>query len=274
MHPTPTLDPPRVRVAIVASQPVVRVGVRHLLESDAAIDVVGEARSGDEAVRLVTVSAPHVIVLDTDGPDPSLPTIARLAQVGRGTVLVFTSVSDATVHGQAVALGAMGVVLKQDSAQMLRRAIACVHAGELWLARQTTATLLRELRKGRVPDPEDAKIQSLTPRELEVIALVGSGLKTDAIAFRLSISQATVRNHLTSILGKLDLADRFELAFYAAGHGLVDEQDGLRGLRRPRSVHGQPATGIRTLGGSPHALPTDVAADFVRRRKPRSTGGS
>ena len=163
----------------------------------------------------------------------------------------------------------MGVVQKRQSALALRRAVDRVHAGEIWLDRQTTATLLRGLRKAPPSDPEQAKIQSLTRRELEVVALIGIGLKNEALAARLSISQATVRNHLTSILAKLDLADRFELAFYAAEHGLVDEHDGVVGLRAPQATSGHRATGIRTLGGRIHRLSADVAADFGARRRLR-----
>ena len=265
-----TVADDRVSVVVVAAQPVVRVGVRHLLDAQDGIRVVGDAQSTADAVALLTALKPNVVVLDPDSDDPGLHSIAALAATGHSTILIFTAVSERATHSEAVALGAMGVVQKHQSAHALRRAIDRVHAGEVWLDRQTTATLLRGLRKGSASDPEDAKIRSLTKRELEVIALIGIGLKNDAIAMRLSISQATVRNHLTSILGKLDLSDRFELAFYAAGHGLVDEQDRMPGLRAPQSPSGQLATGIRTIGGRIHRLPADVAADFgVRRRLKR-----
>lgn len=267
MEPGPTSTDARIRVVVVAAQPVVRVGVRHLLDAEDGIRVVGEAHSTAEAVALLAALTPHVVVLDPDSDDPGPHSIPALAATGHSTVLVFTSEGERDTHSDFVARGAMGVVQKHQSALALRRAIDRVHAGEVWLDRQTTATLLRGLRRGAASDPEDAKIRSLTKRELEVIALIGVGLKNDAVATRLSISQATVRNHLTSILGKLELADRFDLAFYAAGHGLVDEQDGVRGLRVPRSISGQPANGIRTIGGRIHQLPADVAADFGARRR-------
>jgi len=258
----------RIHVVVVAAQPVVRAGLRRMMEEHDALVVCGEACCTADAVALVAAAKPSVIVLDPDSRDLTLQSVARLVDIHRGTLLVFTAETEPAVHGLAVALGAMGVVQKHQSGDTLRRAIERVHAGEVWLDRQTTASLLRGLQRSGGDDPEDAKIRSLTKRELEVIALVGRGLKNGAIALRLSISQATVRNHLTSILGKLDLADRFELAFYASGHGLVDEPDGLPSLRVPRSVHGQPASGIRTLTGYVRQLPIDVAADFGRKRKP------
>lgn len=265
----PTSADERVRVMVVAAQPVVRVGVRHLLDAQDGIRVVGEAQCTADAVALLASLEPDVVVLDPDSDDPGLHSIPALVAGGRSPILVFTGVCERATHSEAVALGAMGVVQKHQTAHALRRAIDRVHAGEVWLDRQTTATLLRGLRKVPASDPEDAKIHSLTRRELEVTALIGIGLKNDAIATRLSISQATVRNHLTSILAKLDLSDRFELAFYAAGHGLVEEHEGMPGLRAPQSRTGQPATGIRTLGGRLHRLPADVAADFGSRRRLR-----
>ena len=97
-----------------------------------------------------------------------------------------------------------------------------MHAGEIWLDRANTAeVLVRVARRRRTEDLEGAKIATLTRREHEIIALVGEGLKNRLIAVRLFISEATVRNHLTSILDKLGLSDRFELAVYAYRVGLV-----------------------------------------------------
>jgi DNA-binding NarL/FixJ family response regulator len=129
-------------------------------------------------------------------------------------------VTDPKVHQHAFELGAMGVVLKDQSIDTLVRAIRKLHAGEAWLERVQTANLLNAIRRRR--DPEDVKIESLTKREREVILMVGQGLNGAAIGERLFISEATVRNHLTSILSKLELANRFELAVYAFRHRLVE----------------------------------------------------
>jgi DNA-binding NarL/FixJ family response regulator len=118
--------------------------------------------------------------------------------------------------------GAMGVFMKDQTGDVLGRAIRKVHAGELWLDRTRTANVVSRLTGGRRDEEfESAKVQSLTGREREIVALVADGLTNKRIAERLFISEATARNHLTSILGKLELTDRFQLAVYAYRRGLV-----------------------------------------------------
>jgi len=258
----------RVRLAVIAAQPVVRVGLRHLLEGRESIVFIGEAGNADDGVTLVVSFQPDVILLDPDTHGLSVPFIGRLAELSRGKILVFTSASDPATHGQAVALGAMGVVQKHHSGDVLARAVERVHAGEIWLERQTTASLVRGLQHRGNGDPETRKIQSLTKRELEVIALIGSGLKNDAVALRLAISQATVRNHLTSILAKLELSDRFELAFYASSHGLVAEPGGVTRLQVPRVRTASPSPTIRIPAGGHRRQQPAVAHDSPTYRMP------
>lgn len=253
----------QIHVGIVAALPVVRAGLRALLGGQEALVVVGDASRTADATALVASQTPDVVILDPDGEDPNLQTIARIAEVSRAKVLVFTSTVESATHSLAVALGAVGVVQKHHSSETLRRAIDRVHAGEVWLERRTTASLLRGFQRVGGSDPDAVKIQSLTRRELEVIALIGSGFKNDAIAVRLALSPATVRNHLTSILGKLELSDRFELAFYASGHGLVGE---VPALRVPQQTPAQSTRGIRMLGGRERRPPSAVAADSSKRR--------
>lgn len=218
----PTCGP--IHLVVLAAHPVVRVGVRGLLEGRDSIIVTGEASEVAEGTALVIERRPHVILLDPDGEGFSWSAVEVFTALAQAPVLVFTAVTDPAVHGQAVALGAMGVVEKRHSGETLSRAVEKVLAGEVWLERRATASMVQEMTR-RNSNPEALKIRSLTRRELEVIGLIGSGFKSEAIADRLFISQATVRNHLTSILGKLQLADRFELAFYARNHGLATGPD-------------------------------------------------
>lgn len=213
-----------IALVVLAAQPVVRLGVRQLLDGRASITLAGEAAHVADGAAIVTSVRPHVILLDPDCEDFSLQTVPQIAGLWQAPVLVFTGATDPHVHGRAVALGAMGVVEKRHSADTLGRAVEKVHAGEVWLERRATASMVQQMVQ-RNSDPEALKIDSLTKREREVIGLIGSGFKSEAIANRLFISQATVRNHLTSILGKLELADRFELAFYARKHGLARVKD-------------------------------------------------
>lgn len=229
--PIGTSEASRLRLVVLAAQPVVRVGVRHLLEGEKTLVLAGEAANTADAASLVSAQRPDVILLDPDSEDFSLDSVTTLLGLSEAKILVFTAATELTLNHHAVALGAMGVVLKRHSGRTMARALERVHAGEIWFEPGAAARMVRGML-ARNADPEALKIGSLTRRELEVVGLIGGGLKTNAIADRLFISKATVRNHLTSIFDKLGLSDRFELAFYAARHGLVrrdaDTQGGVR----------------------------------------------
>ena len=135
-------------------------------------------------------------------------------------VIVLTSSTETEAHQRAVQSGAMGLVLKEQGAEVLIAAIEKVYSGEVWLARSLTASVLSGVSRSSPNNEEALKIESLTKREREIIALTAQGFKRSQIAEKLFISDSTVRNHLTSILSKLELSDRFELVFYAYRHGL------------------------------------------------------
>ena len=218
-----------IRIVLVDDHAVVRAGLRLLLERDPRFAIVAEAGTASEALEAAARQHPDVIILDLDlgrekGLD-CLPDLRRAAPESR--VLVLTGVRDAAAHQQAVRLGAVGILAKEHAPESLLRAVERVHAGESWLDRSTTATLLAELtgqgKSSRV-DPEAEKIASLSPREREVIDLVMEGLRNREIAQRLFISEATVRHHLTSIFEKLQVSDRVALTIYAFKHKLVCNQ--------------------------------------------------
>ncbi len=165
--------------------------------------------------------------------------VAEIAQACDSRVLVFAMSTDPALALRAMEIGASGVVSKSSSGELLVRAIQKVHAGELWLDRLQTAKVLSHAMR-RVKDPERTKIESLTKREREIVAKVGEGLKNSAIATQLFISEATVRNHLTSILGKLELSGRFEQAVYAIRNGLVPNPEAP--LSRQQEVGPRTAT--------------------------------
>jgi DNA-binding NarL/FixJ family response regulator len=216
------LDSASIRVGLLAAHLVVRVGIKQLLVPDASMHVSHEAASIDEAVVVMSQHPPDVVVIDPDADEVTLHAITQLSEAGLTRLLVFTSITDSKVHRRAFELGAFGVVLKDQSPETLMRAIRTLHAGEAWLERVQAANLLSAIRRRR--DPDEMKIESLTKREHEVIRLVGHGFNSAAISGQLFISEATVRNHLTSILGKLGLSNRFELAVYAFRHRLVELQ--------------------------------------------------
>ena len=220
-HKTP------IRILLVDHQIIVRAGLRMLVESWPRLRVVGEAGTPVEALALTSREKPDIILLALDlGRSGSgldcLPDL--LSAAGEGRILILTGVSDSEAHHRAMHLGAMGVVLKEETPEELRRAILKVHAGEVWLdPRLMTSIITRMSRAGKAEkkDSEQAKITSLTEREREVINLVCEGLKNKEIAKLLFISLTTVRHHLTSIFSKLDVASRFELIIFALRHKLV-----------------------------------------------------
>ncbi len=140
----------------------------------------------------------------------------RTAAAG-ARILILTGLRDSESLRRAVRLGASGIVQKEAAAEVLLMAIERVRAGEVWLDRSITASLIAEISQGgeNRQDPEAARIGSLSAREREVITLIGEGLSNKRIAERLSISEITVRHHLTSIFAKLEVSDRLELLVYA-----------------------------------------------------------
>ena len=214
-----------IRIALVDDHVVVRSGLRLLVESRSGWSVVAEASGTDEAVSAAAREQPDVILLDLDlGTGSGLDCLPRLREVAPAArVLILTGLRDTELHQQAVRLGAAGVVAKDMAADSLLKAIERVHAGETWLDRRTTASLLAELARGKPQpkDPDAARIATLTPRERELVSLIAEGLRNQQIADRLHISEATVRHHLSSIFAKLEVSDRVGLTIYAFRHDLT-----------------------------------------------------
>ncbi|HEX6647944.1 MAG TPA: response regulator transcription factor [Pyrinomonadaceae bacterium] len=217
--------PQKIRIVIVDDQLVVREGLRMLLENHPGMKVVAMAGTRSEAVDLVAREPCDLVIVNLELGGYSalslLPQLRETAQNAR--VLVMTALRDADTHQKAARLGAMGVVLKEDAADLLLKAIQKVYQGEAWLDRLTLGNLLWQLSshdKGEL-DPQRKKISSLTERERQVIILIAEGLKNKQIAERLFISPTTVTHHLSSIYSKLGVTDRLELVVYAFANKLA-----------------------------------------------------
>ena len=215
-----------IRILLIDDHVIVRAGLRMLIENHDGMVVVGEAGTRLDGLALAEREQPDVVLLDLDmGAESGLDFMPELLQAApNARVVVLTGLRDADAHRRAVHLGAIGLVFKDKAAEVLIKAIEKVHGGEVWLDRSLTATVLSEMSHAderRRADPETEKISFLTEREREVVGLVCEGLKNKQIGDRLFISELTVRNHLTSILSKLDLSDRFELALFAYRHHLA-----------------------------------------------------
>jgi DNA-binding NarL/FixJ family response regulator len=214
-----------IRILIVDDHLVVRAGLHMLIENHPGMTVVAMASNRSEALDLGSSAGPNLILLDLDlGGENALEFITQLRETApNARILVLTGVRDTDAHRQAVQLGAMGIVLKEHAPDVLIKAIEKVYDGEIWLDRPTMGRMLREMssRDEKVVDPEVVKIESLTQRERDVVALIAEGLKNKQIAQRLFISETTVTHHLSSVYSKLGVSDRLELVIYAFSHKLA-----------------------------------------------------
>ena len=223
-----TASPPPIRVLIVQHQnrAIARAALRHLLESRLEFAVVGEAKSREDALHMVAEQQPDIALLDLSAcDDGELALLAALVEADeRCRIIVLTASRDTEAQRRAVSLGALGIVQQEQGPDILFKAIERVHAGEIWLERTLAASVLQEKARPRAPNPDDPRtlIASLTEREREVIALICRGLKNQAIASQLFISEATVRHRLTAIFEKLRLSDRLELVIFAYQYGLAE----------------------------------------------------
>ncbi|HET7339628.1 MAG TPA: response regulator transcription factor [Candidatus Dormibacteraeota bacterium] len=206
----------RIRVLVVDDHLVVRRGLAMFLGADAAIELVGEAADGEEAIRLAGELRPDVVLMDLLLPKvDGITAIENIRRAHPDTqVIALTSVlEDASVVG-AVKAGAIGYLLKNTEADDLVAAIHAAAAGEVRLSAEASARLVREIRMPQSPE-------KLTPRETEVLRLVAEGQANKEIARALGISEQTAKSHVHEILGKLGMLSRTQAAVYATRIGLV-----------------------------------------------------
>jgi NarL family two-component system response regulator LiaR len=208
-------------VLLVDDHAVVRQGVRAFLETQPDIVVVGEAESGEAAVRLATEHAPDVALVDLlmPGMDGVETTRQLAARSPRTRVIVLTSYHEDEHIFPAIRAGALSYLLKSVGATELAEAVRKAAAGEAVLHPRVAARVVRELhgRRGEEPNP----FRELSERELGVLRLLADGLSNTEIAERLAISEHTVKSHVGNILAKLQLADRTQAAVYAWRQGIV-----------------------------------------------------
>lgn len=213
-----------IRILITDDHVVVRRGTQALLATEPEIEVVGEAKNGEEAVAKALQLQPDVILMDLEMPVmDGIEAIRRItASRPDARILVLTSFATDDKVFPAIKAGALGYLLKDSSPDELVRAIRQVHRGESSLHPTIARKLLQEMsRPMQKPPTEDP----LTEREVEVLRLVAQGRSNQDIADELVISEATVRTHVSNILGKLHLASRTQAALYALREGLASLDD-------------------------------------------------
>jgi two-component system response regulator NreC len=210
-----------IRVLIADDHAVVRAGLRALLSSAPDLDLVGEASGGVEAVELAVKLLPDIVVLDLSMPD--LDGISAVRQIKASCpqtrLVILTVHEDDALLRAAVKAGASGYILKRAAEAELISAISMVMRGDLYVDPAMIRSILSEAQV-RQSAPET--IESLTPREIEILKLIVQGYTNRQMAEELGISIRTVEGHRANVLEKLGLQSRVELVRYAKQHGLID----------------------------------------------------
>ena len=211
-------DPP-IRVLVVDDHGVVREGLRTYLELQDGIEVAGEAADGEEAVREAERLRPDVVLMDLVMPrlDGVGAMRALRERLPRTRVIVLTSFADDERLLPAIQAGAAGYLLKNVPPREVARAVRAAHAGEALLDTAVAARLVEAIAQPAGEEPRE----QLTPREREVLELIGRGLSNKRIALELGVSEKTVKTHVGHLLAKLGVTDRTQAALHAMRTGLL-----------------------------------------------------
>jgi NarL family two-component system response regulator LiaR len=209
-----------IRVLIADDHAVVREGLRTLIETEPEMEVIGEAKDGQEAIKLAEALKPDVILLDMVMPNKDgLAAIAGIRKKSLAArILILTSFADDDKVFPAIKAGALGYLLKNASPERLLQAIRDVNKGEPSMSPDIAKKLMLEMQR---PQELPPTVDPLTERELDVLRLIAQGLTNQEIANELVVGQGTVRTHVSNILAKLHLANRTQAALYALREGLA-----------------------------------------------------
>jgi DNA-binding NarL/FixJ family response regulator len=212
-----------INVVLADDHPVVRSGIRTLLEKAPDISVVGEASDGYETLRLVDNLKPHVLLLDMELPGLKGIEVAQQLKASGATVriLALSAYDDEQYIFGLFSTGAVGYMTKDEALSTITDAVRGVAGGEVgWLSRRVTAKVMQ--RKIVQAQPAADTLTLLSVRERQVLQLVASGMPNEQIRATLCISDGTVKNHITNIYGKLGVRTRAEAVAWAWRHGLAD----------------------------------------------------
>ena len=220
----------QTKILIADDHPVVRIGLRNMLQADPQLRVVAEAKDGIEALHMVRTLHPDIMLLDLAMPKmPGMEALRELLSENSSAptrTIVLTGLIDKRQILEALQLGARGVLLKDAAIEHLSSCIRAVVQGQYWLEGrpvQNLVQVLRDLAAQTAPPPR--KTFGLTARELEVVALITEGSTNKHIAQTFGISEETVKRHLTNIFNKLGVGNRLELALFALNHSLLPPAD-------------------------------------------------
>lgn len=215
-----------IKVLIVDDHAVVRLGLNTLLSDEKDIIIVGEAANADQAMSLIEIQKPDVVILDIQIPGKNGIEVCKdiVQQYPNTKVVMLTSHTSDEFITQAIRVGASGYVLKQVGNDELLRAIKAAFIGEMAFDTQTTSQMVQRFKKLE-KEAEENIFAALSQRELQVMVLVADGQSNKEIGLSLNLSEITVRNYVSNILSKLDLRNRIDIARFAINHHLHDRED-------------------------------------------------
>lgn len=219
------VSPTPIRVLIADDHTLFRDGLRKLLEAERDFAVVGDAADGEVVVALARQTQADIILLDPAIPRlDGMEVLRELSASGvPARTLLLADSLDRQQIVVALKLGAYGVILKETTSQRLFDSIRYVMSGQYWIGRESVSDLVRALRAFTpIEGTTRSKEFGLTPRELEIVTLVVAGYSNPDIAQRCSISEQTVKHHISNVFDKLGVSNRLELALFAVNHRLTD----------------------------------------------------
>jgi DNA-binding NarL/FixJ family response regulator len=214
-----------ITIVLADDQPLVRGGFRLILEAEDDIGVVGDASDGEEAVAVTRRLQPDVVLMDVQMPKlDGLEATRRIAQDAdtRSRVLILTTFEQDDYVFEALRAGASGFMLKNAAPEELVRAVRIVAGGEALLAPSITRRVIAEYSQRAAPRKDDAGLDQLTERELEVLRLLATGKSNAELASHLYLGEGTVKTHVSHLLGKLGLRDRVQAVVFAYESGVVE----------------------------------------------------
>jgi len=215
-----------IRIIVADDHRIFRDGLCKLLALELDFHVVGETGDGDTAFQLAQELCPDILLLDLAMRPDGLEVLRNLANQPASSTrcILLTAAIENSQIVEALRLGARGVVLKESATAVLLKCIRSVMAGQYWIGNEAVADLVKLVREITAPAPRTCPRNGLTPRELQVIATIVAGYSNREIAQKFTISEDTVKHHLTNIFDKLGVSSRLELATYAISHRLVNNE--------------------------------------------------
>ena len=211
----------QIRIVIADDHSMIREGLKQLLELEGDIQVVAEAGNGEECLKIIEKVKPDVVLLDINMPVMNglkMLEVLRNSKNKKQKVLILTIHNEIDYLMKAVDIGVEGYVLKDAESAILKKAICTVHSGEKYI----DFSMVPMLNEKIAQEKEKVEDEKLTRREIEVLKLLAEGLFNKEIAYKLSISEKTVKNHVSNIFKKIGVFDRTQAAVYAIKNNIVD----------------------------------------------------